>query len=203
MSGCTGLTNIDLSGLSNVTQIGNGFLFECLGLTKIYIQKNNEEIFKNVIKSNIEIEIKGSNNNIIIRSFKEDKKRLKNKNYLLKVEEHLELNRTKNRAKNIRYQVKELNNKYNLKLKEDELELCLNDCDPITMEEIKDIPKEKLVLIDKVGEKYYCFDVLILRQYLFKKGNNVYKNPYINKEFKKEDLDKILNVNINIIKYFS
>ena len=64
-------------------------------------------------------EIKGSNNNIIIRSFKEDKKRIKNKNYLLKVGEYLELKNTRKIAKNIRYQLKELNRQHNLKMNEE------------------------------------------------------------------------------------
>lgn len=41
-----------------VTQIGNNFLYYCRGLIKIYISENNEEIFKEKIKSYIEIEIK-------------------------------------------------------------------------------------------------------------------------------------------------
>jgi hypothetical protein len=35
LSGCRGLTNINLSGLSNVIQIESGFLFGCRNLTNI------------------------------------------------------------------------------------------------------------------------------------------------------------------------
>ncbi len=71
-----------------------------------------------------------------------------------------------------------------------------------TMEELKNIPKGKLIFVNKANGKYYCFDVIALRNFIFQKQNDKYKNPYTNAEFSQEDIDKILNVDIWKIKYF-
>lgn len=69
--------------------------------------------------------------------------------------------------------------------------------DPFTMEDIKDIPKKKLISIDN-----YYFDVTALREYLFRRENIKYCNPFTTLELKNNDLDKILNVDSRKIYYF-
>ena len=84
----------------------------------------------------------------------------------------------------------------------EELKLCRNTECLFTMDSLTEIPKEKLILINKKNELYDCFDVLPLRNFLFQKQNNKYLNPYTRSEISKEDINKILNVNIKKIKYF-
>jgi hypothetical protein len=93
--------------------------------------------------------------------------------------------------------------KYNSKLSEEEIKAsCMNIDELFTMEELKNIPKGKLIFVNKANGKYYCFDVIALRNFIFQKQNDKYKNPYTNAEFSQEDIDKILNVDIWKIKYF-
>jgi G:T-mismatch repair DNA endonuclease (very short patch repair protein) len=93
--------------------------------------------------------------------------------------------------------------KYNSKLSEEEIKVtCMNIDELFTMEELKNIPKGKLIFLNENKGKYYCFDVIALRNFIFQKQNDKYKNPYTNTEFSQEDIDKILNVDIRKIKYF-
>ena len=90
----------------------------------------------------------------------------------------------------------------NKKLSEEELNLCRNKECLFTFEPIENIPKEKLIMINEYNGLYDCFDLLSIRQLLFQQKNNVYLNPYTRTEINKEDINKILNINIKRIKYF-
>jgi hypothetical protein len=93
--------------------------------------------------------------------------------------------------------------KYNSKLSEEEIEeKCMNVDELFTMEELKNIPKGKLIFLNENKGKYHCFDVIALRNFIFQKQNDKYKNPYTNTEFSQEDINKILNIDIRKIKYF-
>ncbi len=70
------------------------------------------------------------------------------------------------------------------------------------MEYLKNIAKIRLIMLNEINGKYYCFDVIALRNFIFQKKNDKYKNPYTNTEFSRADIDKILNVDIRKIKYF-
>ena len=85
---------------------------------------------------------------------------------------------------------------------EEEIKECINDEELFTMERLENIPKSKLIKVSKVNDKYYCFDVMALRNFIFQKQNDKWKNPYTNIEFTKEDIDDILKVDIKKIRYF-
>ena len=51
------------------------------------------------------------------------------------------------------------------------------------MESLENIPKSKLMKVNITNEKYYCFDVIALRNFIFQKQNEKYKNFYTNAEF--------------------
>jgi hypothetical protein len=70
------------------------------------------------------------------------------------------------------------------------------------MEDLKNIAKIKLIMLSEINGKYYCFDVIALRNFLFQKKNDKYINPYTNTEFRVTDIDKIINVDIRKIRYF-
>ena len=92
--------------------------------------------------------------------------------------------------------------KYNNKMSKEELEECINKEELFLMESLENIPKSRLIKVNKVNEKYYCFDVMLLRNFIFQKQNDKYKNPYTNTEFTQDDIDKILKINIRKIQYF-
>jgi hypothetical protein len=54
------------------------------------------------------------------------------------------------------------------------------------MEDLKNIKKIKLIMLNEINGKYYCFDVIALKKFIFQKHNNEYKNPYTNTEFSKQ-----------------
>lgn len=90
----------------------------------------------------------------------------------------------------------------NEKLNDEELKQCINNECLFTMDEIKDMPKKKLVMISKTNDKYYCFDVTLLKKLLFIPNNDEYLNPYTRQKISPEDLNKILNADIKMINYF-
>jgi hypothetical protein len=93
--------------------------------------------------------------------------------------------------------------KYTDKITESEIEeKCINKEELFTMEDLKNIAKIKLVMLNEINGKYYCFDVIALRNFIFQKQNDKFKNPYTNTDFSQADIDKILNVDITKIKYF-
>ena len=84
----------------------------------------------------------------------------------------------------------------------EELKKCRNDKDPITYEDLKDIPEKRLVLINEHNDMYDCFDVVTLRKFLFEKKREEYLNPLTMLKISDIDLGKILSVNIRCINYF-
>ena len=85
---------------------------------------------------------------------------------------------------------------------EKELKKCRCDKDPITYEDLKNIPEQILVLINEHNGMYDCFDVVTLRKFLFDNKNDKYFNPLTMVEIDDVDMKKILNVNIRHINYF-
>lgn len=67
---------------------------------------------------------------------------------------------------------------------------CLNDTDPITSTEVKDIDSRSLISI-RQENRTYCFDIEGLYSNIFR--NNNIKNPYNNVEFDDETIKSIKN----------
>jgi hypothetical protein len=93
--------------------------------------------------------------------------------------------------------------KYNSKLSREEKAMCINNNELFTMENLKNVPKGRLVFLNENKGKSYCFDVIALKNYMSKKTKNeMHKNPYTNMNFSQEDINKILNIDVGKIKYF-
>jgi hypothetical protein len=203
LSRCSRLTNIDLTPLSNVIQIGKYFLYDCPGLTSI-ICLDNDNLITDIIKQNypnVEIKIKDA---VAFKTWNEDKEKiLKEKIFVKDLMKHLGIKFSKKNSHNYLIKILDkIKEKYNTKPLEKDLEKCINKDCIFTLEELENIPKAKLLMLNKHNSLYYCFDVLKLREYIFKKENNKYINPYTRTEFSSEDIDKILNVDIKKIMYF-
>ena len=77
-----------------------------------------------------------------------------------------------------------------------------NEQDIISMEELKNIPKKRIVLIEEINGKYNGFDVINLRKLLFASEKEKYINPLTTNKISENDMDKILNANVKCINYF-
>ena len=87
-------------------------------------------------------------------------------------------------------------------MSQEELKKCRNDKDPITHEDLKNIPEQRLVLINEHNGMFDCFDVVILRKFLFDAEKEKYLNPLTMSKINEYDVNKILNINIACINYF-
>jgi hypothetical protein len=95
--------------------------------------------------------------------------------------------------------IRKLHREYNRLPNEKTLKLCRNDVDPISLEELKTIPAERLVLIEEIHGTYHGFDVVPLK-HLCKEGN--FYNPLTTNRMCKDDVYKILKADMRKIKYF-
>jgi hypothetical protein len=226
LSACSNLETIDLSRLSNVEYIGNDFLSWCSKLTTInlsglsqshvtrigyhflYRSKSLKNIISNeIIKSKIEgfgFDIKNKFNYTFSTYEKDIDKINSDEQYTKELLKFLNIHYADETCHNNLIKIiEEEKDKYNDKLTEEEIEeKCINKDELFTMEELKNIPKSKLILLSEIKGKYYCFDTIALKQFIFEKQNNTYKNPYTNTEFSQEDINKILKVDIRKIRYF-
>jgi hypothetical protein len=203
---CLELVNIDLSPLSNVAQIGDYFLYGCSGLNYIIINYNNIHIIENIEKIkqyNPNIEIKMINT-LKFKNFNDDMEIiLKNKIFVKELMNYLEIKfHKKNSHKVLLKKIYKIKEEYTVKPSENYLKFCLNTECIFTLDELKEIPIKKLIQLSRYKDKYYCFDVLYLKEYIFKKESDKYINPYTKIKFTEEDIDKILKVDLKKIKYF-
>jgi hypothetical protein len=207
LSGCSGLTSLNLEPLSNVQTISHDgyffnsgteyFLSNCIGLKTVLVGDN--EYLLEILNCNIpNVEVLRKDRP---RSFKEDTERIKSdKQFTKEVLTYLKISYTRKTSK--KYLVRKLqacNKKYNRLPNNKTLVLCRNDVDPISLEELKTIPAERLVLIEEIHGMYHGFDVVPLK-YLCKEGN--FCNPLTTNRMCKKDVDKILNADMRKIKYF-
>jgi len=199
LSYCSSLTTIDLSPLSQVTQIDNWFLYYCSKLTTIIC--DNDIIIQKIKDLNIEIK---SKSDFIFSTYEKDIGKIKsNKQYAKQVLDWLDIHYHKRNSHSILIKkIEEEKSEYNKKMSEEEINECLNKEEIFSMEPLENIPKNKLIKVSKVNDKYYCFDIVALRNFIFKKQNDEYKNPYTNKEFTNEDINNILKADIKKIRYF-
>jgi len=143
-------------------------------------------------------------NGNIFKTYTEDIKNIKNsKQFVKELFKYLNVgvSKKKTHKKLVKY-LKYLNNRYTKRITEEELQKCRNNKDPITYEDLKDIPEQRLVLINEHNDMYDCFDVVTLRKYLFDNKKDKYFNPLTMSEIDDVDMKKILNVNIRHINYF-
>jgi hypothetical protein len=203
LGSCENITNIDLSPLSNVSYIGSLFLGGCKRLTYVIVNEENEYLINKIKETNPNIEIK-TKNTIIFRNYEEDKDKIRtDRNFAEELMEYLEIeHKEENSHENLQETLRKIKEEYDMKMNDEDLNICINNECIFTMEELKNVPKKKLIMIDEHNGKYYCFDVITLRNFIFQKQNNKYENPYTRSELKKEDIDKILKVDIKKIKYF-
>jgi hypothetical protein len=89
---------------------------------------------------------------------------------------------------------------YNEKTTLEYLSDSINNEELFTSVHLLGMPIKKLIKVQASNNKYYCFDIIVLRQYVSQK--NEYVNPYTNTKFSHDDIIKINNFNINKIKYF-
>jgi hypothetical protein len=201
LSWCENLTIIDLSPLSQITNIGDCFLSYCKNLTTIIIN-DNDAIKEKVKNLGVNIEIKS---NCEFNTYDKDIDKIKSdKQYTKRLLNWLNIKYAKKNSHNILInKIISEKDKYNCKLSEGEINaICINNDELFTMEELKNIQNGKLVFLNGNKGKYYCFNVIALRNFIFQKQNDKYINPYTNTEFSQEDINKILNVDIKKIKYF-
>ena len=199
---CSNLTTIDLSGLSQVTQIGEGFLYNCSKLTTIIC--DNDIIIQKIKDLNSNIEIKSKSGYLFSTCDKDIENIKLDKQYAKKVLDWLNIHYTKKNSHNVLIKkIEKERKKHNERMTEEELDECINTEEIFSMESLENIHKSRLIKVNKINDKYYCFDVIALRNFIFQKQNEKHKNPYTNTEFAKEDIDKILSVDIRKIQYFS
>ncbi len=193
---------IDLP-LSQVTQNGDDFLSHASDLAAIIIDTDTNEIIKSKVENlGLNIEIKSD---CEFNTYNKDVDKIKSdEQYTKRLLSWLNIKYIDENNHNILInKLTSERDKYTSKLSEEEIkETCINNEELFTMEELKNISKGELIFLNKVNGKYYCFDVIALRNFIFQKQNNKYINPYTNTKFSQEDVDKILNVDIRKIKYF-
>jgi hypothetical protein len=207
LSCCLGLTKLDLLPLSNVTQVGIDFLYGCFRLNYMIVNNNNNDKVNCIMKKikeynpNMELIIKYT---LIFKTLNEDIEFiLKDKNFTKELMNYLEIKfQKKNSHKVLLKKINKIKEEYLKNPSDEYLSLCVNNECIFTMEELKEIPKKKLIQLNEQNGKYYCFDILALREYIFKKKNNKYINPYTTIKFTAGDIDKILKTDIKKIKYF-
>jgi hypothetical protein len=195
LSGCSDLTTLDLGPLSNTTSIQSGFLSDCTKLRTV-IAANNE-CFLRALNDIPGVEVHVC---IHVKSFKEDIGRMHNdKQFLREVLRYLKIRYRKTSKKYLIKEIYSYNKKYNRLPDEKTLGLCRNDIDPISLEELKTIPAERLVLIEEINGTYNGFDVVPLKYLCSEKG---YINPLTTNRMFEGDVNKILRVDMRKIKYF-
>ena len=202
LSGCSNLTTIDLSPLSKITQIDNDFLYYCENLTTIIC--DNHIIIQKIKNLNQNIKIK-SKSDYLFSTYDKDIENIKsNEKYTQTVLKLLNIHYAeKNSHNDLIKKIEQEKIKYNERMTKEELDECINTEEIFSMEPLENIPKSKLIKINKIADKYYCFDVVALRNFIFKKQNGKCMNPYTNTEFTNDDIDKILSVDVKKIQYFS
>jgi hypothetical protein len=204
--GCC-IKHIDLSPLPNVTHIGDYFLSECKRLATIIVNEENDYLINNIEKNILNVEIKTQITGKF-KNYEEDKDKIKtNKDFAKELIDYLKIEHEKENSHELLQEtLKKIKEEYEIKMNEEDLNKCINNECLFTMEELINIQKKKMIMLDEYNGKYYCFDVVALRNFIFQKQkqklNNKYINPYTEREFKKEDIDKILKVDIKKIKYF-
>ena len=201
LSRCSNLTTIDLSPLQHVTQIGDWFVYYCSNLTTIIC--DNDIIIQKIKNMYQNKEIK-SKSDYLFSTYDKDIEKIKlDKQHVKKVLDWLNIHYTKKNSHNVLIKkIEKERKKHNERMTEEELDECINTEEIFSMESLDNIPKSRLIKVNKINDKYYCFDVIALRNFIFQKQNDKYKNPYTNTEFIHDDIDKILKVNIGKIKYF-
>lgn len=200
LSQCINLTTLDLSPLSNITQLDENFLSECDMLSTIILNQNNDLLYNAIKKlSNVEI-ILGK---YFFVTYQNDQiKFVNNKQFVVQLMKYLEIKFNKHIPN--RYLIKKLNKycgKYNRQSKTI-ANKCKNQYDIFSMEDLCDIPKRKIILIEKNNETYCGFDVILLRKYLFENKKEKYINPLTTNEICDNDIDKILKTNVKRLEYF-
>ena len=191
LSSCAGLTTIDLTPLSNITSIGGYFLNSCTGLTTIIIESENEHLLK-ILKYIPDVTIL-LNKDKDFKSFKQDIERMKNdKKFTKNVLTYLDIKHNKKLSnKKLIKKVNILNEQYNKLLDNETLAKCRNDIDPISLEELKNIPMKRIVLIDEINDTYNGFDILLLREHLFGNKKEKYMNPLTTNILSDQDIKKL------------
>ena len=147
--------------------------------------------------------ISKNKNGYIFRTYTEDIEKIKSDEQFIKnLLEYLNIHTCDTNHEYLISYLEDLKKQYNKTMSCEELKKCRNDKDPITCEDLKDIPEQKLVLINEHNGMFDCFDVMVLRKYLFEKKKEEYLNPLTMLKISDIDIDKILSVNIWCINYF-
>ena len=200
---CSNLTLINLSPLSNVTSIGDCFLSGCSNLESIIINNEMNECFKNMIdyfiNNGINVIYK---DNVQFTKFQNDLQKIKtDKEFCKNLLNYLGLQKKgshKILINQLRYDHKQCNKKRPL----NKLPKSRNDQDIFTMEDIKNIPFKGLIFIEEINGAYNAFDVMALRKYLFDKNQKEHINPLTTNKICESDMVNILNVNVRQLNYF-
>ena len=199
---CTSLTTINLSSLQNITSIGNDFLYNCTSLTTIIVETTQDYLKEKFTNMNIKV-IKKNKNGNIFRTYTEDIEKIKSDEQFTKnLLEYLNIYTCDTNHEYLISYLEDLKKQYNKPISCEELKKCRNDKDPITCEDLKDIPEQKLILINERNGMFDCFDVMVLRKFVFEKKKEKYVNPLTMTTINSTDLDKILSVDIKCINYF-
>jgi len=177
-------------------------LDNCENLTTIIVGDTNECLKEKLDKlKNIIIIHK---NTSIFTTYNDDIEKITtDKEFLISLLKYLQIKFNKSVPfKCLIRKINKYNRKY-MKLPTPEyLKNIRNEQDIISMEELKNIPKKRIVLIEEINGKYNGFDVINLRKLLFASEKEKYINPLTTNKISENDMDKILNANVKCINYF-
>ena len=143
-------------------------------------------------------------NSYIFTTYDKDIEKMDDKKFIMRLLKYLKIGF--NRTIPLKYLIRKIyryNNKYHKLATTKDLTNIRNEQDIFSMEELKDVPKKRLILIEKIVDTYNGFDVIQLRKFLFDDKKEKYINPLTTNKISEEDMDKILKADIKCIKYFS
>ena len=203
LSWCENLTTIDLSPLTNVTSIGDYLLSGCSNLTTAIVD-NPTEYLKKRLEQLKNITIINKSDSCIFTTYNDDIEKITtDKDFVVNLLKYLQI--IFNKSIPFKYLIKKIN-KYNSKYRKlptlEYLKNVRNEQDIVSMEELKDIPKKRIILIEEMNGTYNGFDVVNLRKLLFVDKKEKYMNPLTTNKISDDDMKKILNVDIRCINYF-
>lgn len=206
MYSCASIEQLDLSYLTKIKSINSFFLIHCSGLKIIFVN-DNVLLKKHVM--NVQL-----NSDIVIKTkYHEDfgvydwdvEKIQRNKQFTKKLLTWLGMNNDGKHQVLVK-RLKDEKNKFNEKYTQKEIKSkCVNHEDVFSLENLWNIPKGRLVMLDGFDKKSFCFDIIALQNFIFQQENLEkfeFKNPYTNEHLSPKDIDVILSANISKINYF-
>ena len=191
LSDCSNLTTIDLSPLSNVTFIGYSFLCGCSNSTTVIVDNPNEYLQKILEQLNNITIINKSDSGIFTTYNNDIEKITTDKDFLASLLKYLQIKF--NKLIPFKYLIKKIN-KYNSKYRKlptlEFLQNVRNEQYIVSMEELKEIPKKRIILIEEINGTYNGFDIVNLRKMLFADKKEKYINQLTTNKISDDDMKK-------------